>query len=115
MIDKRTSDDIGSSPTTAAFEVLRDPSRRFLIRYLLRTESSIVEHETLVEGLIDRFDGDVDRQTIVTALRHVHLPKMADAGVIEYDSGDDIVRIDRSTVGKCLERVQVAVEELETA
>lgn len=37
-------------------------------------------------------DSETQRQTIQTELQHVHLPKLADAGVLEHDQRSDTVR-----------------------
>lgn len=52
-------------------------------------------------------DGEI--QTISTSLYHTHLPKLADAGVIEYDDGD-LIRV--AEPGARFERIRSLAEDL---
>jgi predicted transcriptional regulator len=77
-----------------AFDLLADARRRYLLYYLR-------EHETApVEELADAVagwrgpaggEGDIapaEHERARTALVHVHLPKLADAGVVTFDHDD---------------------------
>lgn len=59
------------------------------------------EHDDTDEQSVDRPD-DRDRtraREIVTILRHVHLPKLEDVGLLEWDRSEDVVSLaaDRRT------------------
>lgn len=77
-------------PVESLRDVLSHPTRRALLYALGRTETTTLEAvaRTLVEPDEYRFDGgtrleETNRGEV--ALHHVHLPKMAAAGVIDYD------------------------------
>ncbi len=74
-----------------AFEILTNARRRYTLSYL-RSQSGAVsigelaevvaawENETSVELVSSK-----ERKSVYTSLYQTHLPKMADAGVIDYD------------------------------
>lgn len=70
-----------SPETDRALEVLAAPQRRVILFYLL---DETIENETDIRPVSDESTG------IRTELRHVHLPKLADEGYIEWemDTGD---------------------------
>ncbi|MFT4923718.1 MAG: DNA-binding transcriptional ArsR family regulator [Haloarculaceae archaeon] len=74
-------------------ELLADPCRRAILAQLNERAGS-----TTVTQLADSIaasDDDLDHRNdddLVLTLRHVHLPKLAERGVIEYDSDSDTVR-----------------------
>ena len=91
------------------FDMLSNPRRRYVL-YYLRHESGPVqltslaervattENETDVESLADR-----DRKRVYVSLYQTHVPKLSDAGLVEYDKeagtvtlADDAGLIDES-------------------
>ena len=78
--------------------VLSDPYRRHACRYLAAQDDLVVTLEELTWAVADEecaatgasVAGTDDRR-IATTLHHVHLPKLDEAGVLEYD-------VDRGTV-----------------
>ncbi|WP_436344988.1 DUF7344 domain-containing protein [Natronorubrum sp. FCH18a] len=114
-----THSDVDADPSRidTSFDVLRNPSRRALCRYVMRTEADTVTPGTLVDYIADRApdtaDRDLERRNLATELRHVHLPKLADTGLIEYDRRDEVVRVDRSAVADRLEAVHATVVDLQ--
>ncbi|USZ67494.1 hypothetical protein NGM10_12240 [Halorussus salilacus] len=73
----------------AIFELLVTERRRNALYVLYRSPgplsvSALAEEVAALEG--------ADPERVATALHHVHLPKLADAGVVEYDG--DAVRLD---------------------
>lgn len=80
------------------FDLLTHPHRRYVL-YHLRRESEAVEIGTLATAIAE-WDGDQtgpDRSTdireVETTLHHVHLPKLADAGVITYSADRGYVEL----------------------
>lgn len=84
------------SPETT-FDLLSDRRRRTVVAFLLIHKRSLTvsdlakliaerEHETEITEL----SGDEVR-AIHTDLYHVHVPRLADAGVVEYDEKRDLV------------------------
>ncbi len=72
----------------AVFEVLADADRRIALSYLARTDGP-----TPVDDVVDAVvreaaggDAGVDaRGRVAAAFHHNHLPRMADAGLVDYD------------------------------
>ncbi|QLH82943.1 DUF7344 domain-containing protein [Halosimplex pelagicum] len=94
------------------FELLSRPGNRYTLAYLSRAEGP-VPYEDLVENVVDGAetpDGlsrDDFRDQVATRLVHSNLPKLDDAGLVEYDR-------ERRTV-RATEATAVAVPYLELA
>ena len=99
-------------PSAAAFELLAHPVRLSVVRHLLETDEPAVDTETLVEAVVDDPKLDAERRSAAIALRHVHLTRMADLGVVAYDADDDRVQIDRTELTRALERARSTVATL---
>lgn len=80
----------------AALAVLTDRRRRIVRSALARfgpmTPAELADHVVAVERAA------VDRESVSISLRHVHLPKLTEAGLIERD-GDDLTATDHSVLG----------------
>lgn len=83
----------------AYFEALGDRQRRRVLLSLLRTGESPVDAARVVET------GDVD-ETI--PLYHVHLPKLADCGVVAWERGTPLVER-----GPSFEEIRPILEAIE--
>jgi len=75
----------------ACLNLVADRRRRRLIQQLRHNGNG----ETTIDDLVDRLNGveqaptedqPPDREELAIQVRHAHLPKLADHGVIEYDS-----------------------------
>jgi hypothetical protein len=84
---------------SAVFKILSHHRRRVAIQYLATqagttSVSDLADQIALLEGEHTR-----DRyERICTSLVHSHLPLLADAGVIEYDTNREVVELrDRAT------------------
>ncbi|GAA0225549.1 hypothetical protein ACFFQF_10325 [Haladaptatus pallidirubidus] len=74
-----------------AFEILTNARRRYTLSYL-RSQSGAVSIGELAEA-VAAWENDTsvelvsskERKSVYTSLYQTHLPKMADAGIIEYD------------------------------
>lgn len=80
------------------FDLLTHPHRRYILYYLTR-ESERVEIETLATA-IATWDGGhtgtdrrTDRTDVAIALHHIHLPKLADAGIITFDANTGCIEL----------------------
>jgi len=67
--------------TDTVFDALSHPYRRAILQWL--TESPSRGREEVVATLAAEFDHDCSY--VSTALRHTHLPKLAEAGYVEVD------------------------------
>ena len=89
--------DIGRSQSLdQLFDLLGAMRRRFVLYYLNDVEAEVVPLAELVTHVRDSgvraAQVPTDRETIRLALHHVHLPKLEEAGLIEYDPRKEIVR-----------------------
>jgi DNA-binding transcriptional ArsR family regulator len=83
------------------FEVLKSPRRRYAL-YYLRREGGIVElsdltdqvavweNETTPSGLTSE-----QRKRVYISLYQTHLPKLDDAGIVEYDRDEGTISLSR--------------------
>lgn len=80
----------------AVLELLADRRRRELLERLFSQPSETTTIDELVEHLMDRESEARNerpaRDSIEIKLLHVHLPKLADAGILEYDERSREVR-----------------------
>ncbi|WP_459192994.1 DUF7344 domain-containing protein [Halosimplex sp. J119] len=89
-----------SSDPDALFELLADPRRRRLLEVLEETGrgeraplADLSERVAVAEGTTE---GEA-RHGVAVALHHVHLPKLDEAGLVEYDPETRVVETtDRS-------------------
>lgn len=82
--------DEGAVSLTTAFELLAREPRRQLLCWLHQRDDPVVSLDALVRRLDER-GVDLPGGARV-ALHHVHLPKLADADVIDYDPDAEEVR-----------------------
>lgn len=80
--------------------MLSNQRRRWVLYYLKHHDGGRVELRTLVDSLSSwEYDRPVEelswkkRKRIYTALRQSHLPRLADAGIIEYDRSRGTVEL----------------------
>ncbi|WP_247001328.1 DUF7344 domain-containing protein [Halosolutus gelatinilyticus] len=82
------------------FEILSVHRRRYALYYLHDQSDSVATVAELIDNVsaLDQLQGETDldpeerRNQIKTELQHVHLPKLEDAGLIEYDLRSETVR-----------------------
>ncbi|NHN43156.1 ArsR family transcriptional regulator [Halorubellus sp. JP-L1] len=92
----------------AEYRALAETNRRRVLRYLRNVEdgSTLQDLATVLAGWesteSDRVVSNDRRRELMVALHHVHLPVLADAGLLSYDSNDGTV---------ALESIPDAVEE----
>lgn len=81
--------DVGDGHHDALFEVLSDKRRRFALQYLRNTETPTTFDE-LASALETWEEADPEQthghsDSVASSLHHIHLPKMDEAAVLEYD------------------------------
>lgn len=77
----------------ALFEVLADRERRCILECLEENDDDIAAFSDLIERVADSEDPtDAERERIAVSLHHTHLPKLADADLVEYDTRSETVR-----------------------
>lgn len=104
MGEKRSlegSNDSGGDDWNDVFEALSDLRRRYVVDRL-HSAGDAVTRETLSEEIAalerDASVADVPPEyvdRVRVSLHHVHLPKLASAGIVEYDRADGAVRLAR--------------------
>ncbi|WP_415382631.1 hypothetical protein [Halosimplex sp. TS25] len=86
----------------AAFELLADRRRRAVIDVLRSAPRSSLELPALVDGVAAKTDEDA--ATVASDLYHGHLPKLAAAGVIDFDEETRVVDYDSAPLlERCLD------------
>jgi hypothetical protein len=83
-------------PVGTAMGLLADDTRRYLLYALAASPDRSAPTDELVSEVLfrddaRRADDPHDRRTVRVAVRHAHLPKLRDAGVVEYESGAERV------------------------
>lgn len=96
-------------------EVLCVSQRRELLRFL--RDSNRREHslQTVIDHLRQASVESVGREYLLTVLAHVHAPILEDAGLIEYDVSDRVVRYHpNERLEHALARIEGLDQDLET-
>lgn len=109
--------DLGRAELDRAFALLGHPQRLYLYVYLRCQPADEVSLDHLVSRLTrwERSLGATrtSRDDVTVALVHNHLPKLADAGVIDYDREADRVRWEGGVAG--LEGIAAVVSDAQRA
>lgn len=87
---KRNAERHGALSIDDRLDLLASGRRRAVLRYLRECHCGPVEVGTLADYLASTGHGD--RKSVEISLQHVHLPKLASKGVVEYDAGRGHVR-----------------------
>ncbi|WP_128477783.1 DUF7344 domain-containing protein [Halorussus pelagicus] len=78
---------------SAAFDLLRDARRRGVLYTVNRNGRTSVSElaRRIAAWQSDGRDESIDPASVETSLVHAHLPKLADAGAVEYDRQRGVV------------------------
>lgn len=80
----------------ALLQLVADRSRRQAIEHLRHGATGKTTINSLVDGLqnggLDAYDQPTDRKQLAIQLYHVHLPKLADHGVVDFDPEHGSIR-----------------------
>lgn len=86
-----TTDAVTATPefsVDSLFEILADPGRRFVLTYVLEADD-FVSCSELVDHVVDATDHSMTdsefRRRVTAELTHIHLPRLHEAGLIEYN------------------------------
>lgn len=80
-------------------EVLAHPRRQRTLDALDALDGDRIALDDLAEAVAAREFDDGTVHRVANALHHVHLPKLAESGVLAYDTGDRTVEPDRDRIG----------------
>lgn len=85
----------GREPVDRILEILSHPGRREILGFLVDASSETCSIDEVVDHLAaerDAADSAAEQRRLALQLRHVHLPKLAQEGVIEYDPSTGALR-----------------------
>lgn len=99
-----TKQDINTPSRGDVFEVLSNERRRYVLRAMRKREDETLNLSTLAEQ-VAAWEQDVsppevsyhERKNVYTALQQTHLPKMDEAGAINYDKHRGDIEWDQYT------------------
>lgn len=100
VVGRDDSDDLSIN---VVFDLLANQRRRVVLACLEDNTQSIALTELAEEVAVRENEEPLTEipketvPTIATSLYHIHLPKLADAGAVEYDQDRDLVRISKIT------------------
>ncbi len=75
-----------------AFDLLGNQRRRYVLETLYTTVGTELSTDDLADRVLARDPDALDRDRVAVGLHHRILPRLADDGVVELDSGTDTVR-----------------------
>ena len=109
-------DEVEHLPADELFSVLANPGRRYVLTYLLQCEEDATCGE-LVDHVVAATDHATSdsafRTRVATELTHAHLPKLGDAGLVDYDVERQVVsRTARTPLVRPYLRLALAQERL---
>lgn len=95
----------------AVLDILSQRERRYILNYLVDSSTEVVPIDEVVKQIVrsetERLDEMPNRDHLELSLYHIHLPKLTDAGLLEYDSQSQQIRYwGNEQVEKWLERIQ---------
>lgn len=94
--------------------ILASPRRRIVLLYLSGRPEERVPFDELVEVVVEHEDPQCEpashRLRVETDLHHVHLPKLAGAGVVKYDPGTEAVTYEPQRALESLLATSIDVE-----
>lgn len=102
--DWETDSGGAAPPADELFGVLSNAARRHILAYLIETPRTTIEElSDVLVGWAAAESGPVgprDREPIQASLYHVHLPALADAGLIAYDGAADGGEVELRTLAR---------------
>lgn len=80
------------------FELLQVPRRRYVLYYLYEVEREVVNLDNVVDAVCDygarstEYGDGPPRERVCIDVYHNQIPRLSDAGIIEYDRQEGTVR-----------------------
>lgn len=111
---------LGDESTHRLFGLLSSRRRRYLLYHLRRAPDDAVDFDDAVERVLawERADDDeaspedAHRHDVAVSFHHVHIPKLVEADVIEYDERSETIRYhEAAAIERCLETIDEQVPE----
>lgn len=65
--------------------VLANPIRRYLFQELFQERDTVVSIDKLCDAIAADIDGEITKKELQTALLHIHLPMLSEAGIVDVD------------------------------
>jgi len=104
----------GGEPTpevspNVAFEIVATRTRRAVLSYLRDSEDGVASFDEIVAHVMRTVGDqqDSEREDVVASLYHTDIPKLADAGLINYDERSEPLRYrGHPLVEACLDLAQ---------
>ncbi|GAA0679234.1 ArsR family transcriptional regulator [Natronoarchaeum mannanilyticum] len=72
--------------TDEIYATLADQNRRLILRYLQDAMGNAASRHQLAEHISERSSGPQNAEAVAIQLHHIHLPKLMDAGIVEYEA-----------------------------
>lgn len=91
MVDGPVGDDKPERVDTL-HHILAGEYRRAVLQYLVSTEDGVASIESLIDHIVEEENLADSREDVALRFHHVTLPKLAHAGLIEYDQRSATVR-----------------------
>ena len=85
----------GTPSLDRIFDLLSDRRRRYALYFLYDTEDGVATIDDVAEAVLSLEGVDVTderRQRFVMTLEHIHLSRLEDVGIVEYDTRSEMVR-----------------------
>lgn len=96
MRSRLLQDATDDAVTMDTLVILEDHHRRLLLRYFVETSDRTASIDECVSYILQaEMEGPGEppsRDGVEIALHHIHIPKLADAGILEYDARHRTVR-----------------------
>lgn len=97
--DRDTEEDSHQTPELsldAVLNILSQRERRSTLNYLVDSSEEVVPIDEVVEQIVqaesERIDKLPNRDHLELSLHHIHLPKLTEAGLLDYDSRSQQIR-----------------------
>ena len=85
----------GTPSLDQIFDLLSDRRRRYVLYCLYGSQDGVATVDDVAEYVLTLEGSTVTaetRQRLMTTLGHIHLPRLEDAGIVEYDTRSNTVR-----------------------